>query len=190
MDRPREIVVGGQRMADVRHLFPDTLPRPRERRWIVGLAVHHDGVLMAPGDRDYSGSTLDEDLERLRAIYNHSIDQGWKRFPYHFVASPNGRTFYTQDLWHNGSHVATRNADYIGLAVMGDYELAIPGHTACCAAGVAVAATWGWLMRLVALDPHYALAVPGWETVCPGATFPHWFGRLLAYSVVHATHPR
>lgn len=185
---PRSIVRGGKRMADVRHLFTDHARRLRSPDRISGIAAHHDGVVFEPGDRDYSGSTLDEDLARLWAIYRHALQKGWRRFPYHFAATPNGRTFYTLSLTSIGAHVRDRNSVLAGVVLLGNFEDEPPGDRQLCAAGVAIAATWRELGRLVTIRPHWGWALREHPTICPGGSYPLWGGSLLSMTAYHATN--
>ena len=185
---PREIIIGRKRMADVRHLFEDTVPRTRRPDGLRGIAIHHDGVLFDEGDMGPPTGTLDEDLRRLEIIYRTAIGRGLLRFPYHFVASPHGRLFYTLDLEHRGSHVAMRNDELIGVALLGLFTEEPPADAALCAAGSAVAAIWHELGRLIPLRAHREWSLAGHATQCPGDTWPDWSERLLALTAYHATN--
>jgi hypothetical protein len=179
-NRPREITLHGLRIVDVRHLFPVVTNRPLDPRDVRGTAVHHDGILMPPGDRNYNGSTLDEDLQRLRAVYDHAIDQGWGRFPYHLMASPNGRTFLTLDLNSRGAHVEGRNHELHGASLMGDFTTRQPGNPQVCAAAAAVVLCERHIAGTQAVKGHREWAIPTSPTACPGATWWQWQQRLWA----------
>ena len=186
-DRPRELVIAGKRLVDVRHLFPTdgSAGRRRDIARVIGVAVHHDGVLMAPGDRNYSGGTLDEDIQRLYAIYNRGLQAGWGGFPYHLVASPNGRLFLCLDLSCFGAHVAQRNHELLGVSLMGNFMLEAPSTTQLCAAGLAVAVCWRDPFSPGAVEAHYQWARPTWPTSCPGDTWPIWGPRLDQFAQLH-----
>lgn len=185
---PGELIVGGVELVDVRHYFPPTglVARRRPVRVPLGVAVHHDGVLMGPGDRHYSGTTLDEDLERLRAIYRHGLSMGWGGMPYHVMASPNGRCFYTLDLAYYGAHVARRNHELVGLCLMGNFMFRHPGDLQLCAAARGLLGMWGWYAHLLPFRGHREWALPGDGTVCPGDTWWVWQNRLLVMTVAVA----
>lgn len=172
----------GLRFADVRHLWPLQGPAVYQRDFaqLIGAAVHHDAAIMAPGDRDFNGSTLDEDLERLEAIHRHSLTQGWGTFPYHMMASPNGRLFYTLDLRYYGAQVARRNHETVGLALMGDFTSRHPGDGQLCAAAMGLVVMMRRAGRLLALKGHREWALPGHGTACPGDTWWGWQNRLWA----------
>lgn len=186
--RPKKMDLGGVEVVDVRGMFPTGEPAPRVRRphALRGIAFHHDGVIMLAGDRDYSGSTLDEDLCRLQAIYAHGIDNGWGGMPYHLVASPNGRCFYTLDLDYYGAHVARRNHELVGVALMGNFTYAEPGDLQLCAAARATLAVWGWRRELLGGRGHREWALPLEGTACPGHTWWSWRDRLLVLTVALA----
>ena len=185
---PSRLLLGGVEVVNVRHMFPTSGPaaRQRDKRLLGGVAIHHDGVIMAPGDRDYSGSALDEDLERLRAIYEHGQDEDWGGMPYHFVVSPNGRCFYTLDLDCCGAHVAGRNDVLVGVSLMGNFMYAQPGDLQLCAAARALVAIWGWSGRLLPFKAHREWALPAYPTSCVGDTWWQWQNRLLVLTVAVA----
>lgn len=187
-ERPRRGMLGGVEVVDVRHMFPTGGPagRPRDRVLLRGVAVHHDGVIMAEGDQDYSGSTLDEDLARLAAIYQHGLNMRWGGMPYHLMASPNGRCFYTLSLECFGAHVARRNHELEGLALMGNFTYAHPGDLQLCAAARGLLATWGWLGELLPYKGHREWALPAFPTSCQGDTWWVWQNRLVVMTVALA----
>lgn len=190
----KRVTIGGLEVVDVRCAFPD-LPAPcpfvppgdpynpgrlwpvsrmRHDNSIEGELIHNDGVFFAPGDRDYDGSTLDEDAERLQAIYRQGLKMGWGGMPYHAVASPNqGALYVCRDHRTFGAHVGGNNHRYVGVAIMGNFDFAMPSTVALCGAGKGVA-----LMRFQYRLPGLPLAghrdVPGQSTTCPGNTWPSW----------------
>lgn len=181
--------IGKTRICDARALFPNvpagSTGRKRMLSQLVGVAVHHDGVLFEPGDHDYNGSTLDEDLGRLQAIYAVCLDRGWGGFCYHFVASPNGRLFYTQDVRNFGAHVARRNHELLGVAIMGDYSFHGPPVAAKCAAGLGLLAAWHESYRFLPVMGHSAGAPGDWPTRCPGVLWA-WEGpTILRFAALH-----
>jgi len=185
---PRVLLVGGVEVVDVRHMFPTLGPaaRLREKALLAGVAIHHDGVIMPAGDRDYSGSTLDEDLDRLAAIRQRGISQGWGGMPYHLVASPNGRCFQVLDLSCFGAHVAGRNDELLGVSLMGNFTYSHPGDLQLCAAARGLLAIWGWSGRLLPFKGHREWALPQSPTSCPGDTWWQWQSRLLVLTVAVA----
>ena len=186
--RLHRLTLGTLEIVDVRELLPPAGPMARWRdiSSAEGIAVHHDGVIMTPGDRDYSGSTLDEDLERIQAIRRHSEAEGWGTFPYHMMASPHGRTFYTVDLRLFGAHVGRRNHQLLGVALMGDFTHAAPSDLQLCAAARAVLALCVWGKILPPLGGHRELALAGGATACPGDTWTTWEPRLVEFLPVLA----
>src|SRR3990167_9493681 len=182
--------IGAARIFDVRDRYPpqegSDVARRRVLFLISGVAVHHDGAIMEPGDADYSGSTLDEDLERLDIIYRVGLDNGWGGFPYNAVASPNGRTFYTCDIALFGAHVARRNDELVGMALMGNFVHRPPGQVQLCAAGLGLVALWEWAGQLRDVRGHREWAVPDWPTACPGDTWWGWQQSLLWAATVQA----
>jgi hypothetical protein len=185
---PQKLDLGGLEVVDVRAMFPSAAPatRPRDPDLLEGIAFHHDGVIMAAGDQDYSGSTLDEDLRRLQAIFNRGVEKDWGGMPYHLVASPNGRCFYTLSLDLYGAHVGGRNDTLVGVAVMGNFTYAHPGDLQLCAAARATLAIWGWRKELLGGRGHREWTLPVYPTACPGDTWWSWQSRLLVLTAALA----
>ena len=182
------IAIGETEILDVRHEFPNEpdgfTGRRRVMDALAGVAVHHDGAIMAPGDQDYSGSSLDEDLERLQTIYSVSLSNGWGGFCYHLVGSPNGRVFYTQSVYNYGAQVARRNDELLGIALMGDFTNARPNRAQLCAGGLALVAAWYLAGRLLDTRGHWEWALPSDPTACPGNTWTQWQHQLLVMARV------
>ena len=190
MPPPPLITVAGVDLYDVRSMYPPqeggAVARQRDPALLQAIAIHHDAVIMEAVGPDYSGDSLNQDLGRLTAIYNHGLAQGWGGFPYHFIASPNGRTFYTTDISTFGAHVAARNHQLLGVALMGTFMLSQPGDLQLCAAARCIVATWGLTHRLVTYWGHRELALPAYPTSCPGDTWPQWSHKLLTYAAALA----
>lgn len=192
--------IGGLMVVDVRCAFPDLPapcpfvpegdPRNPLRLWpvsrirdlgeLASIVIHNDGVFFEPGDSDYDGSTLDEDLVRLRAIWQRGLDMGWGGMPYHLVGSPNaGAVYLCRDHRTFGAHVARGNHRLQGVAIMGNFNRAMPSMHALCggARGVAV---------LRALDGQPDVLVLGHrdvnETSCPGDTWESWSWTLRRWA--------
>lgn len=187
MPRVHEVSVNQVRVVDATHLWARDNRPPLDPRLIDAIVYHHDGVVMPAGDRDYSGGTLDEDLERLDTIHRHSLNRGWGSFPYHMAASPNGRLFVTRRLTQQGSHVYRRNFSSLSMVLMGDFTLHPPGDRQLCAAGLGIVA----LLRhadkgLLPIYGHRQYATPEHPTACPGNTWLAWQQRLYGFVVAHA----
>ncbi len=185
---PKKIDLGAVEVVDVRGMFPTSEPAARLRQpaAVKGIAFHHDGVIMRAGDRNYSGSTLDEDLHRLATIWERGIAMGWGGMPYHLVASPNGRCFYTLSLNKMGAHVKRRNHELLGVAAMGDFTYSEPGNLQICALARAVLAIWTSRGKLLGGRGHREWALPISPTSCPGDTWWSWQNRLEPATMVLA----
>lgn len=124
---------------DVSSMFPDT-----DKTWtralsmITGFAVHHDAVAFSGADVNFNGRTLDESLQRLRAIWQYHIDQGWNGIGYHAVIDLEGRIFIPRDdvIDTHRAHVSSAtpnrtpvpagkpnwNRQLVGVCFMGHYS--------------------------------------------------------------------
>jgi hypothetical protein len=171
----------GIEVADVRYLFPDAPGascsnfHPPEA--IIGIAQHHDGIIMPPGDADYNGTTLDEDMERLQAIYAYNLSR-LGGYPYQFTGSPNGRLFWCRSLETWGAHVGGMNDRLLGIAMMGDYRKAEPPVEGLCSLSLGYIALWRFLGHLSAVKGHGQWA-PG-TTECPGPAL--WIPKALQFA--------
>lgn len=180
--------IGRIDVADIRHFWTPEGPagRPAPLDNMIGIAIHHDAVLMPAGDLDYSGSTLDEDLERIDIIHRHSQSREWGHFPYHLVATPHGRLFYTSDLDVMGAHVARRNHELKGLCILGDFTDDTPTPAALCAAGAGVTAILQARGNILPPRPHLEWALQGYATLCPGDNWPAYFQTMWQAVGYHA----
>ncbi|MGE3857273.1 MAG: peptidoglycan recognition family protein [Dehalococcoidia bacterium] len=181
VELPYQDIAGGCRVYDVRHLFPDL------EAWVAtvakrGYTVHHDAVVMRDEDRNYSGTTLDEDLDRLGVIYRYHVnangerpgEAGWNGIGYHRVVSPAGRIFITGASSTHRAHAkgwdwdtsTTYNHSWIGWCLMGDHSAARPPETQMRALRAGL--QWETNQRGVemALRPHKFLTP---DTDCPGS---------------------
>lgn len=154
---------------DIPGLLPDLAPGPIDNADIFGIALHNDGIR-------YRGMTLAKDIERLNAIYNHAIEQGWKRFPYHMIASTSGILYVTSYEGNRASHIAHLNHRYRSVALMGDLTVDRPNTAQLCATAAGIVLTLKHMDRLTAIGPHSEFIEPrhgspqhGHTTVCPGA---------------------
>ena len=180
---PTRLSVGRLEILDCRLRYPPvaggSAGRPRDLTKLVGVAVHHDAVLFEGGDRNYNGSTLDEDLQRLDAIYQRGLDMQWGGFPYHFVCSPNNRVYYTQDVRHFGAQVAHRNHELVGVAGMGLFTNVEPGDPLVCAYALGIISVYHFTGRLLDVRGHREWAVAPDPTACPGDTWWQWQRRVF-----------
>ena len=184
-----KLVLHGITITDVRDAFPDKLNQSVS--WshamfgLIGIAIHHDGVDFGAGDHNYNGQTLDEDVARLNAIYNYNYDR-LGGFPYPLVASPNGRLFLCRDLETWGAHVAKRNNELGGIAIMGNYSYTMPPVEALCAASLGCILYWRAIGGLREVKGHGDWAYPDSETECPGPLRDFWIPKVLKFAAVNA----
>lgn len=173
----------GVRVYDVRGLFSDGFG-PTNVVVKIGYAIHHDAVLMADEDKNFSGTTLDEDLDRIAVIHRyHTQTNGWAGIGYHRLISPAGRVFLVGGSASQRAHVAGLNHKWIGYCFMGDWSNGRPPQKATDALKAAL--QWETSLRGTAggggmlMAPHKRLN-PG-TTACPGgwAAKDAWEGLTL-----------
>jgi hypothetical protein len=132
---------GGLVVLDVRQLLPDDAAGNRHmtedtyaKRY---LAFHHDAVAFTGADADYDGSTIDEDLDRLRANYLWHLDKNgmrtgkpdapwsWGGSGYHFAGPPtSGVVYLLGSLDTSRAHVSAAGTPMLGT----DHASITPNH--------------------------------------------------------------
>ena len=135
--------------------------------------IHHDGVWFSAGDKNYNGTTVDEDIARMDADYrsaNERLNLSPSRMPYHLMGGPNGRLYYTLDSRAIGAHALNNNTHTIGVCTFGNFVNQQPTLIAQAVVGGACAITFRGLFRKVSIKGHYEVV----STECPGDTWPLW----------------
>lgn len=139
-------------------LFPDQAGmRVRPISQVEEIAMHHDAVAFSGKDANFNGSTLDESLDRLSAVYNWHINlngmrepgaASWQGIGYHAMIDPAGRIFIprTDVLDTSRAHVAgydpARGNQYlnnlaVGICFMGNFADSEYDHSGLPAAPAA-----------------------------------------------------
>ncbi len=177
----KKIEICGVTLADIRDRYPD-LPgfacsNRHEMSSLIGIAIHHDAAEFAEGDWDYNGTTLDEDVERLDIIYRCCKDV-LGGFPYPMVASPNGRLWLCRDLDTWGAHVAQRNDELGGIAIMANFTGKAPSDKALCAASQGIVLYRRLAGKELFAGGHHWYALQSYSTACPGDIQNYWLPKL------------
>ena len=157
--------------------FRDSIPSGRTGRYpldpaaVIGIAIHHCAA-RAPFDW-----LEDREHQHLLAIdrYHQTLDYGG--FGYHLAVFPSGRWYYCGDLGFARAHVASRNFELIGVALMGTFTHDPPPDDQLCAAAEAIA----FVHETYPDRPvrgHRDWALPAYPTACPGDTWPSWAAAL------------
>lgn len=157
----------------------------------IGIAIHHTVTRM-----DADASEKEERLH-LEAIDNYHVSLDYGGLGYHFVVFPSGRGYRTGNPRRARAHVAKRNHELQGIALVGDFTSESPTTLAL--------QTVGEILRELNPEHHLAVrghrdwAVPGWGTECPasltaidwgrvqdGLVPPAWFPSMQ--QVAHSLH--
>ena len=110
----------------------------------------------------------------------HTEVLGWPGIGYTFLVHQDGVIEQVNDLETISYNVASRNHEVLGICLLGDFTYAPPED-------IQVEAARSLLDNLRERLPgrgtvgHRELALPGYETACPGETFltgPRWKDRL------------
>lgn len=141
-----------------------------ERRSLASiryLVVHHSGV------------DVDSTAEAINGY--HLNVMGWKGgIGYHFLAHWDGTVEYVGDVHEIRYNVARRNHEMVGICLTGDFSKKLPSWKQLEAARSLLANlqfALGWLVPIVG---HRGIALPGYETSCPGDTWPLWKPLVIA----------
>ena len=112
------------------------------------------------------------------AIARYHVDGlGWSGIGYAWLVHQDGAIDRCQDYVTVSYHVAGRNRECLGVCLTGDWSEREPPETQI------EAARWlvehirdaiGWRPIL----GHAEVALPGYDTDCPGGTWPQWQGRV------------
>jgi len=136
----------------------------------IGIAIHHTVTRMRPDASEAQERT------HIKIIDQYHLDQGFGGFGYHAIVFPSGRSYECGNIDLARAHVAQRNHQLIGVALVGDFSNSLPEILQLEELGNV----------LNAIDPsetlpihgHKHWAVAGWGTECPGALHDYDFGRL------------
>lgn len=103
----------------------------------------------------------------------HVNHNGWPGIGYHYLVHPDGQIDYAGDIGTERYNVAGRNHECIGICLAGTFDKRWPTNEQLRAARGVVHA-----MRLfvpsAAVVGHRDIALPGYETECPGALWPQF----------------
>lgn len=195
------IEFAGVTVYDARQWFPDQIGPPgavvfhqRSLDQITGIAAHHDAVAFDDIDKNFNGTTIDEERARMAASYrwhtkffpqptplqgwNGRYGWNWPGMGYHIYVFPSGRIYLVGPLETVRAHVAYRNTPLAGIVFAGDFTDELPAIGSVLAGGAAILWIWAQVERIIPTEGHRWHAVEGWETSCPGDTYAEWVPKL------------
>lgn len=174
----RVVVLGD---AKKRHTFVDLVGELSDgfsRRTvdqITGIALHHDAAFFDGRDKNFNGTTEDEEKARILAVHRlHTQTNGWAGIGYHLYVFPSGRMWHVGDLLTSRAHVYKRNPGLVGIVAAGDFSSVAPTIGTLLAYANAIDAVNRQLRKPLVYKGHREWAIPGGETACPGDTFQQW----------------
>ncbi len=158
------ITLGGVTVYDAQVWFPDrsdggagaVVFHPRTPEQVDEIAIHQDAVAFEDVDRNFNGTTIDEERTRMQASYNWHTKyypassavrgQGWNwpGMGYHLYCFPSGRIYLVGDLGTIRAHVAYRNTRGIGVVGAGEFMTHPPVGLLVVALGQACAFGQAW----------------------------------------------
>lgn len=108
----------------------------------------------------------------------HHRNLGWPGCAYHLLIYADGHLELAQSWYRTSYHVANRNQQLIGLCLVGNWTHVSPSQLQLRATANAIRAIRHDVSRPIPFAGHRDLALPGWTTSCPGATWPTWRRQL------------
>lgn len=147
----------------------------RTAEQITGIALHHDAAFFDGADKNFNGTTEDEEKARILSAHRfHTVTNGWGGIAYHLYVFPSGRMWHVGDLLTIRAHVAFRNTSLVGIVAAGDFTRTAPPLGTLLAYANAIDAVNRQLRRPLPYKGHRGWAVAGWGTACPGDTYEQW----------------
>ena len=158
---------------------------------ITGIALHHDAAAFDGADRNFNGTTEDEEKARILASHRwHTQHNGWAGIGYHLYVFPSGRMWHVGDLLTIRAHVHSRNTSLVGIVAAGDFTYSAPPLGTVLAYANAIDAVNRQLRRPLPYKGHRSWAVPGQETACPGETYWQWIQvPAMVIAAIAREHP-
>ncbi len=141
---------------------------PRPLGGIKYQVIHHTGTGTTP--QTYSNTI---------ARY-HVESNGWPAIGYHFLVYPH-KVRYVGSLDTERANVWGRNAEIIGIALVGDFSTEVPADSTLDLCQRLCDLLDGYLVRAVPRVGHRDVALPDHGTECPGDTAygpDGWLARI------------
>ncbi len=121
--------------------------------------IHHTGV--------------DADNSPYEIANYHVNTLGWPGIGYHFVVHQDGAIDYVGDIGTVRYNVAKRNQEVIGICLTGNFTEHWPSEAQLRGARSVIHAMLAFVPAAVVVG-HRDIAMPGYETSCPGETWSLW----------------
>ena len=158
---------------------------------VLGAAIHHDAAFFDGADKNFNGTSLDEEVARVKAIHRmHTQTNGWAGIGYHILVAPSGRLHLVGDLLSVRAHVAHRNTELVGICGMGDFTARPPMLGTQLGYANALKACETAIGPLLPYRGHRDWVRPEhlaqWATACPGDMYKSWLGNLAAINEAQA----
>lgn len=152
----------------------DSFPR-RTVAQITGIALHHDAAFFDGADKNFNGTTEDEEYARIYAVHRmHTQTNGWGGIAYHLYVFPSGRMWHVGDLLTIRAHVHSRNLPLVGIVAAGNFTSVPPPLGTLLAYSNAIDAVNRQLKKPLPYKGHRDWAIPSQPTACPGDTYQQW----------------
>ena len=193
----REMTLGGHAVTSVLDELTSGFPT-RALSEITGIAVHHDAGFFDGADKNFNGTTVDEEHKRIFAVHRmHVTSNGWEGIAYHLYVFPSGRIWYVGDLRTIRAHVAHQNTHLAGIVLAGDFTTNPPMLGSILGLANAIDAINIECGRPLPYKGHRQWVkpehLPQWATACPGDTFEKWLHKpreIIAAGLARETAAR
>lgn len=133
-----------------------------------GIAIHHTVGQTAFPDKNFNGTTMDEEIAHIVAINEYHITKGYGGFGYNGIAFESGRCYVVGQMNGARAHVANHNNHLLGLVAAGTFtDNAMPMGLFLALARM-VKAAWVVYGQVLVGGHMEFVTDPAWATSCPG----------------------
>ena len=160
------IIVGGEEFIDCSSIVQaDFAPRART----VGVAIHHSVGASDFPDRNFNGTSEDEEIDHVLALEAFGRQKWGSGLPYPAVIFQSARVYIVGQGGGQRAHVAKRNHELGGAVMAGTFTNANQrptiGHII---GGGRFVKAMRALHGRIPVDGHRHWAPADWPTACPG----------------------
>lgn len=170
------ITWGGQEFYDISGIVT---PNRYTRAGTDGVAIHHSVAQTEFPDRNANGTSLDEQIEHVKAINAFHISKGYGGFGYNGIAFRDGTVMTVGKAEGARAHVANHNNHLTGICMAGtftDQEVPIGLVLGVARFLAAVEHTYG--VRVTKAHRRW-VTDPAWATACCGDRGEQAIGQML-----------
>lgn len=160
-----QIEIGGELFYDIAGIVtPNRYVRPLTD----GIAIHHTVGQTAFPDKNFSGSTMDEEIAHIKAINEFHIGKGYGGFGYNGIAFESGRCYSVGKMNGARAHVANHNNHLMGIVGAGTFTTQPMPLGVLLGLARMVKAGWKEYGTVTVKAHGLWVTDPAWATSCNG----------------------